>query len=125
MGIENEMCRIQSVQTGLPVESIKSTLIRMTRECDQYATWDVLKTYFSRRGRPLDWDLELINKKKQVRQNKLKAGAELAKTKMENFDSNNEEDLQRRPFLGDTIKPKRAGTSVDRYTVPQPFNITD
>jgi hypothetical protein len=35
----DEMCRIQSNETGLPVESIKSVLQRMTKECDEYATW--------------------------------------------------------------------------------------
>jgi hypothetical protein len=30
----DEMCRIQSAETSIPVESIKSVLQRMTKECD-------------------------------------------------------------------------------------------
>lgn len=31
LAIEDEMCRIQSVETKIPVESIKSTLLRMRK----------------------------------------------------------------------------------------------
>jgi hypothetical protein len=31
-----------------------------------------VKTYFSRRGRPLDWDFDLIQKKKELREQKFK-----------------------------------------------------
>lgn len=39
----------------------------MMRECDEFATWEQLKSYFSRRGRPMDWDFQLIEQKKQLR----------------------------------------------------------
>lgn len=36
----------------------------MMKECDEYSTWDIIKSYFSRRGRPLDWDYQLIKQKR-------------------------------------------------------------
>jgi hypothetical protein len=72
LAVSDELCRIQSVETKLPVETIKSTLIRLRKESDEYGTWENIKTYFSRRGRPLDWDFDLIQKKKELRGEKLK-----------------------------------------------------
>jgi hypothetical protein len=54
-----------------------------------------LKVYFSRRGRPLDWDFELIQKKKEVRQNKLKAGKDMAQSKLQ-ANPNNEDEFDRK-----------------------------
>jgi hypothetical protein len=47
-------------------------LIRLRKESDEYGTWENIKTYLSRRGRPLDWDFDLIQKKKELRGEKLK-----------------------------------------------------
>jgi len=34
LALGDELCRVQSVETNLPVETILSTLSRMTTECD-------------------------------------------------------------------------------------------
>ena len=60
----------------------------MTKECDQYATWDILKTYFTRRGRPLDWDFELIQKKKEIRQKQIQAGSLSIKKNISSIENN-------------------------------------
>jgi hypothetical protein len=49
----------------------------MMKECDEYSTWDIIKAYFSRRGRPLDWDYELIKQKREIRNQKLKEERQL------------------------------------------------
>ena len=72
LAVSDELCRIQSVETKLPVETIKSTLMRLRKEGDEYGTWENMKTYLSRRGRPLEWDFDLIQKKKELRGDKLK-----------------------------------------------------
>lgn len=65
--------------------------MRMAKECDEYATWDTLKTYLSRRGRPLDWDYDLIQKKKHIRDNKLKVGLDQAKSRLQKASQTKEE----------------------------------
>lgn len=72
----------------------------------------------SRRGRPLDWNFELIQKKKEVRQNKLKAGKDLAQSKLHR-NINNEEDVDKKVLMSETIKSKTMKmSSVEKYTVP-------
>jgi len=34
LALSEEICRIQSLETNLPVETIKSTIGRLTKECD-------------------------------------------------------------------------------------------
>jgi hypothetical protein len=99
----------------------------MTKECDEYATWDLLKTYFSRRGRPLDWDFDLIQKKKELRQSKLKTGVEFVKTKLESTIKHDSAIKGQKDPFSDTVQSKTAfrASSRDKYTVPQPFHITD
>lgn len=53
--------------------------MRLRKECDEYGTWEMVKTYFSRRGRPLDWDYDLIQKKKELRGQKMKERASTVK----------------------------------------------
>jgi hypothetical protein len=40
----------------------------MIKESDEYIDWETAKLFFSRRGRPLDWNIDLINKKKALRE---------------------------------------------------------
>lgn len=60
------------METGLPVESLGTVLRRMQAETDEYGTWGDLRGFFSRRGRPLEWDYELIKQKKEIRQKRMK-----------------------------------------------------
>lgn len=76
-----ELCRIDSLETGLKLENIGMVLKRMYLETDEYACWNELRQYFSRRGRPIDWNLTEINLRKEIRQKKIsEAEAKLSTT---------------------------------------------
>ena len=62
-----EICRIQSVETGLPVENLKTVVNRIAVETDEYEDWETLRMFFSRRGRPVGWDAKKLKAKKELR----------------------------------------------------------
>lgn len=80
-----------------------------------------MKLFFSRRGRPLDWDFALILKKRELRAQRMKeekrtiSNSKLRETE-KYFDlsskmtNRSKEKIRKEP---------------DHYTVPQPFDITD
>lgn len=96
-------------------------------ETDEYACWNDLKQYFSRRGRPVDWDLNQINLRKELRQKKMaEAEAKLSATQSrlkKKFDTQKSFGLK---VHKETLKEAAASAHLGgRYTVPSPFPITD
>ena len=67
LSFQQDLCRIQSIETGLGIETVKLVMDRVSKECEEYTDWESLKSFFSRRGRPIGWDQDLIDVKRELR----------------------------------------------------------
>lgn len=92
----------------------------MMNQTDEYGCWNEIKLFFSRRGRPLDWDINQLNLKKSVREaKKNQIESQLAKT-----EARLTKKFQTQKSFGLNVS-KESFKPPGRFTVPDPFNITD
>jgi hypothetical protein len=68
--------------------------------------------------------LELINKKKEIRQQKLREGADLARSKIPQAEDRLFETSKSKLQMGGKSRDPKIH-SIDKYTIPEPFKITD
>ena len=115
------MCRIQSVETNLPIETVRLTLQRMIKEGDEYIDWESAKCFFSRRGRPLDWNEALIKEKKALRQEQRAKSINDA-LKRELILKN---ELEISAKMKSNYQAQQRRQSETNFTIPQPFKLTE